>query len=88
MRTERDRFHEELTRLNQPGNEQSVEGQLPVVELAPLAFTVNDRFALRKELAWLDCKRKTTTEFPLQLAVTRSLWSWLSPLTMCCCKVM
>lgn len=64
VRTERDRFHEELARLNQPGNEQSVETQLPVVELAPLAFTVNDRFALRKELAWLGLKHDLITESP------------------------
>jgi len=52
VRTERDRFQTELAKYNNVGPETTNEGQMPVAELAPLAFTVNDRFALRKELAW------------------------------------
>jgi hypothetical protein len=63
VRSERDKFQTEMARMvqqpmgqgeNGNGNNEGggQHGQQPIAELAPLAFTVNDRFALRKELAW------------------------------------
>lgn len=59
VRDERDRFHEEIARASAAAANASQQGgagptqQPGVAELAPMAFTVNDRFSLRKELAWL-----------------------------------
>ncbi|KAL3081289.1 hypothetical protein niasHT_039766 [Heterodera trifolii] len=53
VRTERERFHGEISAAAQQQQTGGAVQQslLPVAELAPAAFTVNDRFALRKELA-------------------------------------
>uniref|UniRef100_A0A183CD97 CPSF_A domain-containing protein n=1 Tax=Globodera pallida TaxID=36090 RepID=A0A183CD97_GLOPA len=53
VRTERERFHGEIAAAaaQQQQNGAVQQSQQPVAELASLDFTVNDRFALRKELA-------------------------------------
>uniref|UniRef100_A0A915LBF3 Bardet-Biedl syndrome 2 protein n=1 Tax=Meloidogyne javanica TaxID=6303 RepID=A0A915LBF3_MELJA len=51
VKDERERFNNEMTRLNQIASEVPTNGNLIGNNTSLMAFTVNDRFELRKELA-------------------------------------